>query len=300
MKDFKHWGIKTRKFPEKNYNAIWHNLKTLRLGSGVAEELDYPEFYDVAITSRCNLECPFCYVGALKTGKDYTDIVGKAKFFFEQMSENERPFQIAIGSTGEPTLHSEFCDFLETVYNLGIVPNYTTNGTILSTVTEYSEKLLEYTNKYVGGVALSANYFNDKIEKTWQKAFKHLVYLGNTNINLHFIISNKDSVDKFLQYYSEYKDDTLYFVLLPLMPSGRSSEKYDEEAFKYLLEQDLDWSKIAFGAHFYDALCEQSEIKCYLYPPESLSKNLILDDVIKITPSSFNLNPIKEIIYEKV
>ena len=300
MKDFKHFGIKQRKFPKKNYNAIWYNLKTLRLGTGVAEELDYPEFYDVAITSRCNLECPFCYVSALKTGGDYTDIVGKANFFFGQMNENERPFQIAIGSTGEPTLHSEFCDFLETVYNLGIVPNYTTNGTILSRNSEHTDKLLEYTNKYVGGVALSANYFNIKIEQTWKQAFRNLADRGNTNINLHFIISNKASVDKFLQYYSEYKDDILYFVLLPLMSSGRSSQKYDEQAFKYLLEQDLDWSKIAFGAHFYNSLCEQDKVKCYLYPPESLSKNLILDDIIKVTPSSFNLNPIKEIKYEKM
>ena len=42
----------------------------------------------------------------------------------------------------------------------------------------------------------------------------------------------------------------------------------------------------------------ENKIKCYLYPPESLSKNLLLDNTIKVTPSSFNLNPIKEIKYE--
>lgn len=69
-------------------------------------------------------------------------------------------------------------------------------------------------------------------------------------------------------------------------------------AFEYLLQQDLDWGKIAFGAHFYNSLLNQNKIKCYLYPPESLSKNLLLDSTIKVTPSSFNLNPIKEIKYE--
>lgn len=54
----------------------------------------------------------------------------------------------------------------------------------------------------------------------------------------------------------------------------------------------------AFGAHFYNSLLNQNKIKCYLYPPESLSKNLLLDNTIKVTPSSFNLNPIKEIKYE--
>lgn len=75
----------------------------------------------------------------------------------------------------------------------------------------------------------------------------------------------------------------------------------DEERFnrlEYLLQQDLDWGKIAFGAHFYNSLLNQNKIKCYLYPPESLSKNLLLDDTIKVTPSSFDLNPIKEIKYE--
>lgn len=27
MKDWKAWGIKKRVFPDKNYNAIWHDLK---------------------------------------------------------------------------------------------------------------------------------------------------------------------------------------------------------------------------------------------------------------------------------
>ena len=34
MKDWTSWGIKRRVFPDKNYNAIWYNLKTLRLGTG--------------------------------------------------------------------------------------------------------------------------------------------------------------------------------------------------------------------------------------------------------------------------
>ena len=39
MKDFTHFGVKHRRFPDYNYNAIWSNLKTIRLGSGYAKEL---------------------------------------------------------------------------------------------------------------------------------------------------------------------------------------------------------------------------------------------------------------------
>ena len=121
-----------------------------------------------------------------------------------------------------------------------------------------------------------------------------MIYYGNTNINIHYIIKDKKSVDEFINIYNEYKNDILYFVLLPLMKSGRSSEQYQKEAFDYLLDKDFDFSKIAFGAHFYDLLKNQNKVKCWMYPPESFSKNLILDDTIKITPSSFNLNPIIE------
>ena len=54
--------VKIRKFSDKNYHAIWNNLKTIRLGEGVAKELepDRSEFYDVGINTKCNAECPFC------------------------------------------------------------------------------------------------------------------------------------------------------------------------------------------------------------------------------------------------
>ena len=39
MRDFKHFGVKRRFFPDRNYNAIWCNLKTIRLGEGKALEL---------------------------------------------------------------------------------------------------------------------------------------------------------------------------------------------------------------------------------------------------------------------
>lgn len=140
--------------------------------------------------------------------------------------------------------------------------------------------------------------FEGILNKKIGKANYKLDTFGNTNINIHYIIKDIESVNKFLDIYKEFKYRVLYFVLLPLMPSGRSKEKYSEDAFEYLLQQDLDWGKIAFGAHFYNSLLNQNKIKCYLYPPESLSKNLLLDNTIKVTPSSFNLNPIKEIKYE--
>lgn len=304
MKDWTSWGTKVREFPEFNYKAIWGNLKTLRVGKGVAKELpaDMAEFYDVGINTMCNAECNFCYVSAGHTGINYPDICETwKKWMAEYISKKEsntiytnKPFQIAIGSTGEPTIHPDFCKFLETVYNTNVVPNYTTNGITLSD-SRTNEELLEYTRHFVGGVAVSVG--NPKLLLKANRAISNLLTFGNTNVNIHHIISDKESVDKFYDIVKRYGDSIYYHVLLPLMPSGRSTKGIEPGVFEYLEDviKEHDIKNAAFGAHFIEYL-KTSKIKTYLYPPESLSKNVILTkNKVMITPSSFNLNPIMTI-----
>lgn len=305
MKDFKHWGIRRRLFPENNYNAIWFNLKTIRLGEGKASELpcDQSEFYDVGINTKCNAECPFCYVSASGQGVNYPNICETWRkwmdTFWEKRDnviwETNKPFQIAIGSTGEPTIHPEFCKFLETVYNNGVVPNYTTNGITLAQGGKLTEKLLEATSNYVGGVAVS--FGNKALRKYAETAVVNLLQYGNTNVNIHHIIANKQSVEDFIKIWQDYGDKILYHVLLPLMPAGRSESGVEEGVWEYLEEmiQKHQIKNVAFGAHFIKYL-RNSKIKTWLYDEESFSKNIILTpNKVQITPSSFNLNPIKTI-----
>ena len=304
MKDFKHFGVKRRFFQEHNYNAIWHNLKTIRLGEGKASELpaDQSEFYDVGINTKCNAECPFCYVSASGKGINYPSICDTWKkwmnTFWEIRTEKgftatNKPFQIAIGSTGEPTIHPEFCDFLKTVYESGVVPNYTTNGILIAQDNSISVQILAATSQYVGGVAVS--FGNKNLREYARKAIDKL--LDVTRVNIHHIISNKESVDEFIQEWLRYGDRVLYHVLLPLMPSGRSESGIEEGVWEYLEDmiQKHDIKNIAFGAHFIKYLRE-SKIKTWIYDEESFSKNIILTpNKVQITPSSFDLNPIKVI-----
>ena len=303
MKDFKHFGVKRRFYPDHNYNAIWCNLKTIRLGEGKAKALppSESEFYDVGINTKCNAECPFCYVSASGNGINYPNICETWKkwmdTFWEKHGNNvtltNKPFQIAIGSTGEPTIHPEFCEFLETVYNTGVVPNYTTNGIILSKDTPLAKQILEATSKYVGGVAVS--FGNEVLREYAQRAVINLINYGNTNINIHHIISDKESVDMFIAEWLRYGDSILYHVLLPLMPAGRSESGIEDGVWEYLEDmiQKHEIKNVAFGAHFIKYL-RNSKIKTWLYDEESFSKNIILTpNKVQITPSSFDLNPIE-------
>ena len=303
MKDFKNFGLKRRFYPDHNYNALWCNIKTVRLGECKALELpaNESEFYDVGINTKCNAECPFCYVSASGQGINYPNICETWKKWMDTFWEKQedrvlltnKPFQIAIGSTGEPTIHPEFCNFLKTVYDSGVVPNYTTNGITLARKTEWSEKIMEATRKYVGGVAVS--FGNKEIREYARTAVSNLVKLGNTNVNIHHIISDKESVDEFVAEWVRYGSDILYHVLLPLMPSGRSQEGVSDGTFEYL-EYVIEQNKIqnvAFGAHFIKNL-RNSKIKTWLYDEQSFSKNIILTpNKVQITPSSFDLNPIQ-------
>ena len=82
------------------------------------------------------------------------------------------------------------------------------------------------------------------------------------------------------------------------MKHGRSDHGLDEGTWEYLESKLLEktYDDVSFGAHFIKYL-ENSKIKTWLYLAESLSKNIIFEkDCVNITPSSFDLNPIKEII----
>lgn len=303
MRDFKHFGVKRRFFPDRNYNAIWCNLKTIRLGEGKALELPSgeSEFYDVGINTKCNAECPFCYVSATGKGVNYPNICETWKkwmaTFWEtkkkEITLTNKPFQIAIGSTGEPTIHPEFCEFLKTVYESGVVPNYTTNGITLALDSDLSEQLLDATRRYVGGVAVS--FGNKSLRPYARRAIEKLIECGETKINIHHVISDMKSVDEFIQEWNSYENLILYHVLLPLMPSGRSTTGVEEGVWEYLEEmiQKNHIENVAFGAHFIKNL-RTSKIKTWLYDEESFSKNIILtENKVQITPSSFNLQPIQ-------
>ena len=181
------------------------------------------------------------------------------------------------------------------VYNTGVVPNYTTNGLIIARDNVKGGEILAYTKEYVGGVAVSLG--NPSIRLQAHRAINKLLTWGNTNVNIHHIISDKVSVDEFYDTVVRYGDSIYYHVLLPLMPSGRSNKGIEPGVFEYLEEiiQKHDIKNAAFGAHFVEYL-KTSKIKTHLYPPESLSKNVILTkDKVQITPSSFNLKPIRVI-----
>jgi sulfatase maturation enzyme AslB (radical SAM superfamily) len=279
--------MRTRSFPKENYKAVYINGKTMRFlhdNTKPMKELKYPEFYDIKITNMCNGGCPYCYQNSTPDAEFTMDMVVKIKNYFEPMTMNERPFQVAIGG-GEPTLHPYFMEILRTFKTLGIVPNYTTNGMCIT------PEIVAATKAYCGGVAITCH---EHLHEYWKHAHSMFTQMG-VKTNFHIVISDRKSIDNFLQIYNVYKGDVEYFVLLPYIVKGRAKPMKIE--YDYLFEQlDKldDISDVAFGARFYK---HKKKLQCLgvsLYEPEIMSKYLDMVEM-KMYKSSFDSKPIKKI-----
>lgn len=281
-------SIKTRVFPESNYKGIHVNGKTLRIALDPKKpisELLYPEFYDVKVTPHCKGHCPYCYQDSNEVPHT-ENILEKFQRFFGQFNANEMPFQIAFGG-GEPTSHPQFGELMKKSFDMGIIPNYTTNGMWIEE--PYANDIIEVTKKWCGGVAVSTH---PHLKIFWKLAVEK--YLENNIFtNLHVIIGDQKSVDEFMDVYKEYHGRVKYFVLLPLTAQGRAKESHiDWEYIKKALPKDC--SDIAFGANFYPYLQKSTDrFKVSLYEPECMSAYLDLSDM-RVYKSSFS-SEIKEI-----
>ena len=282
--------MKTRILKENNYKAIWFNGKTIHMKLDEDKpmtELSYPEFYDIKITNYCKGNCPWCYMNSKDSDTHFNNIVEKAENFFGSMTKNQRPFQVAIGG-GEPTEHPKFFELLNKLKQLGIEPNYTTNGMWVDKSNHFKNKLINKTKDLCGGVAVSCH---PHLKNKWKDA-ANLYYDNDIMLNFHIIISDRESSDYFRELYDKWKDKVDYFVLLPYSNTGRGKEK------------DIDWEylvsklpasnrKIAFGANFYNNL-KNSDINVSIYEPESLSKFLDMS-IMTLYRSSFKLIPVTRV-----
>jgi len=275
--------IRKRQEVASNYSAVFINGKTIRIPIDPSKpigELKFPEFYDIGINSVCKAKCPWCYTSATPKGKNFTDLEAKIQRFFGAMSPNERPFQVAIGGSGEPTIHPDFRKVLKAFKDLGIVPNYTTNGMHLT------KDVIGATQEYCGGTAVS---LHPHLQKTWEKALLNLHSAG-IKTNVHIVVSGPESIEQLDRVYNEFQNIIDYFVLLPHMNVGfaaTNQKTIDYDTITTWLQPRVKAGNIAFGSNMYDYLLQHPEFGTSLYPPELLSKYLVMDDDMQVYANSF-------------
>ena len=171
-----------------------------------------------------------------------------------------------------------------------MVPNYTTNGMHLS------EEILDATNKYSGGLAIS---YHPHIKKVFHKAISLIADYKEKHesvfkVNVHIILGSEESFVDLKNLYNNYSDIIDYFVILPYQAKGRGVEIETQatwvKAFDWISLHDKK-EKFAFGALFYNWLLENEvDIKMSIYEPEIYSGYRIMNDTDeKIRNSSYDL-----------
>jgi len=274
--------MRIRKDLASNYRAVFLNSgKTIRMRIDSNLPIlspSTPEIEDVAINSLCYANCSYCYTSATKAGNNFTNIVDKANEVWGSLALEDRPFQIAIGGAGESTLHPDWVSFVSRVKELGIVPNYTTNGMHLT------DEILKATEDYCGGVALS---YHPHL-KTFDESLLKLASI-NTRLNLHIIIGDDKSLFDMQKLYDKYHDKVEYFVVLPYQAAGRATPIETADTWKKTFDyiSKVDSSKFAFGALFYNFLLENEiPLEMSIYEPEIYSGYRLLDNSYKVLRNS--------------
>jgi radical SAM protein with 4Fe4S-binding SPASM domain len=90
--------------------------------------LSAPVEMEIAVTDRCNLACPCCYVGSSPAGRD---VSAAAVLKALKIASRMGIFHVAFGG-GEPLLHPRLLFLAHKARGMNLLPTLTTNGTLVT------------------------------------------------------------------------------------------------------------------------------------------------------------------------
>lgn len=253
-----------------NYDNIFYKFDQL-----------FGKYDDIPVSSDQNLTD--LTVQALETylGAPIDKFIRLGYINLDKIMFTHKPFQIAIGGAGEPTMHPQFVEFLKFVRSLDIVPNFTTNGM------KVTDDILDVCDTDVGGVSVT---LHAHLEKYWRNALKEYQQTS-AKLHAHIVVYNESDIFLIQKHVEEYPDIT--FVLLPFqhVGFGENYSKQDLAFYDKLFQMIVDnnyQQHIAYGAGFHHYLVEHNIVNASLYPPHAYSYYLDLDNGCSIYKTSFD------------
>jgi len=154
--------------------------------------LSAPETVHLAVTHRCNYWCPSCYLDGIV---EHEMTTAEIKSLIDEMAEI-KVFQLAIGG-GEPFLRDDLIEISSYAALCGIVPNITTNGSLLTS--EVASEL----SGHIGQIQISVNGHNNGLHETTRDkgssdaALRAMEILRKHNIRFGMnVLLRKDNINE--------------------------------------------------------------------------------------------------------
>lgn len=245
-----------------------------------------PELADISISNRCSKGCDFCYrastpSGGLMTVEDYCDVLDKM-----EDPKYGNVFQVALGG-GEPLEHPDFFDIIEETVKRRIVPNFTTNGRLLT------EKTFERLIGKIGAMAISITDMGE------MEVLKDVIKQRNgVRVNLHYILSQKtisQATEIVEGSYNDWLSDVNAIVFLTYKPAGRGGVKdvlkagNELEGFLKRVKRQETTCKIGFDACFVPMMLHRTKgIDDYVDFCEGGFFSVYINERKEVSPCSFS------------
>jgi radical SAM protein with 4Fe4S-binding SPASM domain len=185
--------------------------------------LSAPTEVHFAITNKCSVGCPHCYMdaGTKDDGELDTASFKRALDILTQMNV----FHIALGG-GEALERPDLFEIAQYAREKGLVPNLTTSGSKITPDIAKKMKIFGQVNISLDGVGQTYGVFRDKdMFEIADNAIDCLIKAGvPTGINCVVGKDNFDNIAELFEYAAKKQINEIEF--LRLKPSGRGMEKY--------------------------------------------------------------------------
>lgn len=280
-----------RHIADYNFVADSKSGITLRWGKTLEDNPEFapvPELADISISNHCTKGCDFCYRNSFDNNSFIT-----IEEYEQILQELNHPlygnvFQVALGG-GEPLEHPKLYEILKITREHEIVPNFTTNGILLT------DDVAKTIQDLVGAVALSLSNINEL-----NRAKIDLLVHYKIKTNIHFLLKS-DTIIQASNIVDGKYDDLLKgvnsVIFLTYKPCGRAHEnrnlKLDKNmtAFLNSLNHIKSTISIGFDACLVPLILAKTTIKQdFIDTCEAGCFSVYIDEKMNVKPCSFSGN----------
>ncbi len=201
------------------------------------------------ITSRCNMNCPFCFSTTKNKSYEpnFEEIIRRANLW--------KDGNILLYG-GEPTLREDIFEIIKKIKNNGSDVHILTNGLNLSK--EYVEEL---DNVGLDRVQLQFDSFDDQVnielrnEKIVNRKLRAISNLKDTDIDLTLFVVlvknyNDDELDKIISFTAKNSNKIVTLIFTPVSPEGSynnfKAEHMTNDVIFERIEEKFDINKEDF------------------------------------------------------